>query len=245
VTLDLQELSVGDVLRCGLELRRVSKSAPTMEQAAEAVVRYFYESCVDARSGARQCVLVRCYKTHDFGALDPGSRDFVRRRLSNGDAPDTMKCLTLLATAGDEPAWNTRTRSRGHRAIPLPSRAIVEQAPMVAQLIRQLGLEVEEVIAPSAELVRDLASRRYNVFYVENAFGSPYIPAQEDFVRPYGVRSVVGFGGLLRTGELYCVILFCRTYVPMSSADRFRAMALDVRSILMQYRSDRVFAEGA
>ena len=56
-----------------------------------------------------------------------------------------MKCLTLLASTGDEPEWRDRHRSRGHQAIPLPSADIVEQAPMVAQLINQLGVPLPQL----------------------------------------------------------------------------------------------------
>ena len=42
------------------------------------------------------------------------------------------------------------------------------------------------------------------------AAGSPYIPAQEDFVQPVGIRSVLGFGGMLPGGDIFVVILFSR-----------------------------------
>ena len=79
--------------------------------------------------------------------------------------------------------------------------------------------------------LQDAEGRTYNVFHVEEAPDSPYIPAQEEFVRPFGVRSVVGFGGLVRD-ELFAVVLFSRVPVPRASADRFRTIALDVKSAL-------------
>ena len=73
-----------------------------------------------------------------------------------------MPCLALLATAGDEPDWNDRDRSRGHRAIPLASERMVEELPMIAQLIRQLGLDVGSVLRPDPKLLVDMDQQQYN-----------------------------------------------------------------------------------
>lgn len=55
--------------------------------------------------------------------------------------------------------------------------------------------------------MRDLRGKTYGVFHVAEARESAYVPAQADFVVPYGIRSVVGFGGPLATGDLFAVIL--------------------------------------
>jgi hypothetical protein len=152
-----------------------------------------------------------------------------------------MKCLTLMATVGQIAAWNSRQQSRGHRAIPLPSPEIIEKAPMISQLIKEFGLELTNVIQPSPEVVRDLAGKRHGVFHVEDARGSPYIPAQEEFVVRFGIHSVLGFGGLLVNGDLFAVILFTTVRVPPASADRFRTLALDVKSGFSRYNETNTF----
>jgi hypothetical protein len=111
---------------------------------------------------------------------------------------------------------------------------------MVAQLIRALGLDIATAIAPSGEVVRDLAGKTYGVFHVAEAKGSTYIPAQ-DFVVRHGIRSVVGFGGVLPTGDLFAVILFARVPVSAGSADRFRTLALDVKGCLVRYSESQIF----
>jgi hypothetical protein len=148
-----------------------------------------------------------------------------------------MKCLVLLASAGDDPAWNDRRRSRGHQAIPLASTEVVEKAPMIAQLVRELGLDLDQVVAPRPEVIRGLEGKTYNVFHVETAQGSPYIPAQDDFVRAWRVRSVVGCGGVLLTGDLYSLILFSRAAIPRDSADRFRNIALDLKLVISPFEA--------
>jgi hypothetical protein len=121
---------------------------------------------------------------------------------------------------------------------------MVEQAPMIAQLLKQFGLEVRDLVAPARELLRqELADKTYNVFHVEQALGSPYIPAQEEFVKPFEIRSVLGFGGTLRTGDLFAVIMFSRVHIPESSATRFRNIALDVKASVFEMGDDEVFDE--
>ena len=150
-------------------------------------------------------------------------------------ATPAMRCLTLMATAGDEPSWNSRHESRGHRAIPLPTIERVRAAPMITRLIEDLGVDLGTLLARAEAPVRGSPARSYEVFHVEQAPGSPFIPAQAGFVIPHRISSVVGFGGLLRTGELFAVVLFSRTPISPRSAARFRSIALDIRSSLFGF----------
>jgi hypothetical protein len=209
-----------------------------MEDAAGRVVRFLYDRLVSAEE--RACVLVRAYVTAPVGLLDENLRDFAVDVAGHPLAPE-VKALTLLATAGERPEWNSRHSSRGHRAIPLPEPEAVERAPMVAQLVRQLGLDVQLLLEPDPLVIMDLQQRTFNVFYVPEAVGSPYIPAQEDFVHPYGVRSVLGFGAVLPDGELFTVILFARVPIPRETAERFRPLALASKLAVLPFVSDRVF----
>lgn len=242
--LDVADFSVGDMLRAGLALRQVVRDAGSLEEAATLVVRYLYDNCVDRATGQRSCALVRFYKTHRLGNLEPEVRAFAESQLDGVHPSPDMRCLALLGTVGDEPAWNDRHDSHGHLAIPLPSADIVRRAPMIARLIEQLGLEIESVVSGSAAAKRPGVGPTYDVFHVEEALGSPHIPAQAAFVERFGITSVVGFGGLLRSGELFAVILFARTHIPAASAARFRTIALDVRSALYALPEEKTWKAG-
>jgi len=237
---DLTKFGLSEMLRCSGELRRAMKDAPTMESAARRVCRVLYDELV-APDSSKACVLVRCYKTHVYAKLDPELQAFARNVLQGETAAPSMRCLTLLGTVGAEAAWTSRRASVGHQAIPLPSAEMIEKAPMIAQLIRQFGLRLADVAQPTTDLVRDLAGKTYGVFHVAEAPGSPYIPAQTDFVARYGVRSVVGFGGSLPSGDLFAVILFARVPISSEAADRFRNLALDVKSGFFPYREGKIF----
>jgi hypothetical protein len=237
---DLKTFGLGDMLKASPRLRDAATGAPTFELAAQRVCRFLYDELRDA-DGERQCALVRCYKTNAFGSLEPDLQDFARTAMGFRQPWPAMKCLTLMATVGQTAPWNSRHQSRGHRAIPLPSPEIIEKAPMISQLIKEFGLELTSVIQPSPEVVRELAGKRHGVFHVEDAHGSPYIPAQEEFVARFGIQSVLGFGGLLASGDLFAVILFTTVRVSPAAADRFRTLALDVKSGFSRYNETNTF----
>lgn len=226
---DITTFGLAEMLRLGMDIRKKMAPQTSFESAADAVCRHLYEELTGA-GGERACALVRCYKTHPFGDLPADLKDFARANLSREALRQSMKCLTLMGTVGEEKDWNSRARSRGHKAIPLPSPEIVEQAPMIAQLLREFGLDLSELLDPGKEVVRDLMGKTYGVFHVADARGSRFIPAQEEFVLRYGIRSVLGFGGSLATGDLFAIIVFSKFPIPESSADRFRTVALDVKS---------------
>ncbi|MEO8909042.1 MAG: hypothetical protein ABI408_02280 [Gemmatimonadaceae bacterium] len=240
MTYDLTRFDLGDMLKCSLRLRETAVGAPTLESSAQRVCRFLYDELCD-REGKRQCALVRCYKTHEFGSLEPDLQSFARAVMGVEHPQPSMKCLTLMATVGQTAPWNSRFLSRGHRAIPLPSSDIVEKAPMISQLIKEFGLDLSAVLRPSPDVVRELAGKRHGVFHVEDAVNSPYIPAQEEFVVRYGIKSVLGFGGVLPNGELFAVILFATVRVSAASADRFRSLALDVKSGFSRFADPNIF----
>ncbi len=240
MTYDLSRFDLGDMLKSSLRLREASGGAPTLEASAQRVCRFLYDE-LRGPDTQRACALVRCYKTHPFGSLDQDLQQFARELMGGEEPPSTMKCLTLMATVGQAAAWNSRFLSQGHRCVPLPSPEIVEKAPMISQLIKELGLELSAVLQPSPDLVQELAGKRHGVFHVENAAGSPYIPAQQEFVEKFGIRSVVGFGGVIGTGDLFAVILFCTVHVSSNVAQRFRTLALDVKSSFNKFSQDNVF----
>ena len=230
---DLSALALSDLVRLSAALR-VPPEVASMEQAATFVVRYLHDNLLDKHTGDRSCALVRCYKTHPFAKLEPDAQAFAERMLGPEDDRETLRCLTLLATAGAEQAWNDRRASVGHRAIPLPSAEALTRLPMVNELVVQLGIDVEGLLRPRGLLV-DATHRSFNVFHVPDALDSAYVPDQETFVVPYGIRSVVGFGGVLPDGELFAVILFSRTPITRETAEQFRTVTGSVGLALLPF----------
>jgi two-component system, NtrC family, sensor kinase len=240
---DLTRFSLADMVRCGSELRHLGARSTTQEEMAGKIVRHLYDHLADRDSGRRACILVRFFKTHPFAGLQPDLREFAQALIPSATLSPETKCLTLLASAGEEPQWNSRRNSRRHQAIPLLSEASVKEIPMIAQLLHQLGLKLSDLMAVKSEIIKDLEQKRSNVFHVPVARSSPFIPAQQEFVQPYGVESVVGFGGILPDRNLFAVIIFARVPVPPSTAEMFRTIALNVKMALLPVLQAQVFID--
>ena len=240
-TYDLTNFTIRDMTECGKVLRTIGKGAKSMEEAASRIVHHLYENLVDGQSGNRACALVRFFKTHTYEKLDPELQSYSRNMLGNNPVLPEMKCLTLLATVGENPEWNSRRTSKGHKAIPLPSEQTVHQIPMIRNLIAQLGLSIGMVIKPDPKLLLDTEQKTYNVFYVPDALGSPYIPAQQEFVVPCGIKSVLGFGGVFPSGDIFAIIMFVRVPITEEVADLFKTLALNIKIAVLPFEN-MVFA---
>lgn len=241
---DLRSFTQNDAEACAAAFRKATANCSSMEGVAREVVSYLYENLTDYGPEKKACALVRLYKTHTYGELMPDLQRFADDVLGHRAESAQMKCLTLLATVGEKAEWNSRERSHGHKAIPLPTTDFVSKMPMIARLISQFGLDINAVIRPDPNLLADLERRTYNAFHVPEAVGSPYIPAQKDFVLAYKVRSVLGFGGILGPGDLYAVILFSKVAIDRNTCELFSTVALDLKLCLQPFIR-KVFAAAA
>ena len=240
---DLTNFSQDDMYKCAIALRNMDSGSKSMEEVSNRIVRYLYEHLIDGQTGKPACALVRLFKIHPYGDLnDELQKAAFRIAKSNFINPST-KCLTLLATAGDEPQWNSRNTSNGHKAIPLLDKDFVSQVPMISRLIQEFGLDIDTVLAPTPEVLADLESHTFSVFYVPNALESPYIPSKKEFVIPYKIKSVLGFGGMLSSGELFAIILFAKTWISHNTAtDSFKWISAYARIPVASFENKVIFS---
>jgi hypothetical protein len=238
---NITDFTLKDMVEFSAALRSMGAGAGSMEEAADRIIHYLYDHLTDAKTGETNCVLVRFFKTHPYGDLDPELQDFARGILKGTHPSPEMKCLVLLASTGTEPGWHSRKTSQEHKAIPLPSEHFIEAFPMVRQLIQQMGLAVNTVLQPDPSVVLDMVQTTYNVFCIPEAVGSTYVPAQEEFVIPYSVRSVIGFGGMLPSGNLFAIIIFTKVPVSREIADLFRTLPLSIKIAVLPFDGEKVF----
>lgn len=239
---DLQKMTTKDMSECGLAIRHLSDKANSMEDVSRIIVEYLYNHIIDKTNSEKSCVLVRFFKTHSYGELPLDLQEDARLILGNTTVPNSLKCLTLLATAGEVAEWNSRHKSVEHRVVPLKSEEAIARIPMISQLIQQLGLNPGTIVQPNPNLITDLERRMYNVFYVPDALSSPYIPSQSSFVIPFKVKSVVGFGGLLPSGNIFATLMFLKVRIPRTTVDLLRPLALNVKMAILPFDSGRIFS---
>jgi hypothetical protein len=238
---DINHFTVREMTECGKALRMIGGGANSMEEVANRIVRYLYYSLIDGQTGMRACALVRLFKTHVYEELGSELQEFARNMLGNKAAYTGMKCMVLLATTGEEQEWQSRSTSKGHKAVPLPSEEAINQIPMFLPLIEQFGMQVDMLVKPNPKFLLDLEQRAYNVYYVPEPLGNPYIPAQEGFIIQYGIRSILGFGGLLPSGDMFAVPMFFKVPVSREVADLFRPIALNAKIAILPFEKT-VFA---
>jgi len=174
--------------------------------------------------------IARVFTTVPFKDLPSSNRRFVEKLADSAGAAAELKdetpVLSLIGTHGQEENWKDRRKSEGHVGIPLISSAFVGAIPMIARLIKELGLPLEWVDSHDTESIVQTIGTKAGLFYVKDAAeatdqeGRKIIAAQE-FVSTYNVKSVFGAGGAYPSGQMVALIVFCRDAFARSVAELF------------------------
>src|SRR5262249_55845410 len=156
--------------------------ATSLEEAAQTLASALYTQF------AESAVLARVYVTVPFAALPPRTRAFVQTQPGAGATLNgTTPVLSLIGTQGQNVDWNDRRKSKQHRAIPLISAEFVDGIPMIARLLRELGVPLDWIDSHDARRLVATIGSTVGLFYVEDAVramddrGRKVIPAV-DFV---------------------------------------------------------------
>ncbi|MDQ1271976.1 MAG: hypothetical protein QG591_606 [Planctomycetota bacterium] len=238
---DLTNFTIQDMTQCGDALEHLGYKAKDIEALADSVVRYFYDHLIDRRTGEKSSALVRFFMTYPYESLDEELRQLARNMPGGQLLTNATSCLVLLASVGVQPEWNSKKLSKGHRVIPLVDKQTVDRHPMIAQLVYQLGIDIDNVLHPRPTLEIELESKIFNVFHVPDALGSRHIPTQDEFVIPFGIKSALGFGSMLPTGNLFTVVLFSKTRVLRNTAEMFKYLALNTRMAVLPLVSKKIY----
>jgi hypothetical protein len=204
---------------------------PSFEAISQVVVEEIFKTFRQADDNPT-FGLVRIYRLTKFDELTPA--------LAQSVDTSRQKWITLMGTVGVEPAWCQRLSSQGHQAVPLGEN----QSPMVSAALYQLGLDIGiDVPISNIDLPMQQASFMTRYFHVEQALGSPYIPAQDGFVVPYGIQSVVGLGNGFMSGSLYILLAFSRLAINPTQAMNFAHAAPFIGTLLANYDTAKIWTE--
>src|SRR5262245_41987728 len=197
------------------------EQATSLEEAAQALAKALYVQF------AESAILTRVYVTVPFAVLPPPTRAHVQALPGAAAAlTGTTPVLSLIGTQGQKADWNDRRKSRQHGAIPLISAEFVDGIPMIARLLRELGVPLDWMDSHDARRLVSTIGSTAGLFYVEYAVrssddrGRKVIPAV-DFVFAYHVKSVFGTGGVYSSGQMLVVVVFCRDPVARVTAQMF------------------------
>jgi hypothetical protein len=237
---DFAKFSLQNMTHCGDDLQQFGLKARNIEELANLMVHYFFDHFIVKKTGEKSCALVRFFMTYPCASLDEELRRLTDKILNGQPVPQDAKCMVLLATAGLHPEWNSTRLSKGHRVIPLLNEDMVKQTPMLRELIYQLGIDASSVLNPDPAIAFELEKEIIKVYYIPDASESPYIP-QNDFAIPFGIKSVLGFGGILPTGNLFAMLIFSRVKIPRNTADMFKNIDLNVRMTVMPFVTEKIF----
>lgn len=223
-------LDVGDWATVLDELRTQVRGCSTLEAAAQHVARGVYERFIESTA------LVRVYAMVKHTDAPPEVRAFVEKLAeTSGDRArvlDATPVLALLGSYGADPSWCDRRTSKSHKGIPLLSGAFVDAIPMLARLLRELGIDLswlDEAPHQDGVATRRLLGGFNGLFYVQDAntardsLGRHIIPAT-DFVREHQVKTVFGTGGFYPDGTLVVCIVFTRESLLRSSVERLASL---------------------
>jgi hypothetical protein len=242
---DIEHFTLADMSLLGAALRRRGEEAARMAECADRIVRHLYES-LRTREGARSCASARFFKTHPAADLPANLQIFQPPAHSStyaevagtagaaGAASSSTNCLVLLAKVGLDPPGDDALLSSGTGAA-WPMGDALRAAPSFRSLIDQFGLDISSVASPEAASVYggEASHKACGVFRTEDVPGA---------IAAEGVRSILGFGGLLPSGSLFFVLLYLRSVIAQAHAAMFKPIGINVKMALLPFDGRPLFA---
>jgi hypothetical protein len=208
-------------------LRDSLRQSHTLEEGAQLVARTLRDGFADTTA------LARVYAIIPYDELPGDVASFVDALATSSGAAAGVQpktpVLALLGTYGAEEPWCDRRRSAGHKGIPLLSAEFVSAIPMIARLLKELGIDLAWLDEAPEVNARKLLGGFNGVFYVDDAasardsLGRRIIPAQ-DFVEQQRIKTVFGMGGFYPDGTMIVAIVFTREEIARAQLERLKSL---------------------
>lgn len=205
------------------------ESCTRLQQAAQRLLDNVYGEFEEA------LVLARVFLTIPYEKLPKRNKEFARRLAeSKGASPDfrvDTPVLSLIGTRGLEAGWNDIALSEEHVGIPLVSPEFVDAIPMVARLLKDLGVGAQLFHEPGDVASVETRGAASGFFHVPDARTSVdgrnrKIIVAQDFVQRYDVHTVFGVGGSYPNNpdNVIVAIFFTHEDVPREVVARFEPL---------------------
>ena len=232
--MSIANLHVGETAEILEQVRPGIEQSTSLQGALQVLTSALMDDYADS------VVLVRAFVTVAYEKLPAAKQAFAQRILPDSKDADVLKndtpVLSLLATSGREPNWNTVEKSKGNICIPLMSDQFVAEIQMVSRLLTDLGLGVNLGVDAGATYSDDPGSK-VRTFYVSDALtevdgrGRKVIVNQQ-FAEKYAVKTVFGGGGPYpnHPSNVLAVIFFTNEQVSRDVACAFEPLIASVQA---------------
>lgn len=220
--IDLKTCDENEVSSWGRTLLRTNRDRyKSFEAVAQGICQAIYDDFGTAGE-AQLFRLVRIFRLSTKDELPSNVQ------VTGDDAHG--RWMVLAGTAGDEEAWNDRLLSVNHQVVSLESGV----SPMFAAALDQIGMQPVGLDADIG-LAMMQGGQLSRFFHVEEAAGSDNVPAQEDFVEPYGIASAIGLGSPFVNDAAFLLIAFSHQHLDEGDAAKFGAITPFVATLLAVY----------
>ena len=187
------------------------------QTTVEAVFRQFKDD-----DGQPAFALVRVFRAGIYDDLSP--------ELQALADPSNPYWLALYGTTGIQDAWCDRRRSQNHQVVPGG-----DNMPPMLEAVFSHAMQQDVIDTANIHPVRRNDTAITQSYFVPHALGSPYVPAQEQFVIPYGIQSLLGLGSSFTSGTAYVLLGFSCQALNEDAALRFAELAPYLSSLMATY----------
>ena len=242
--INFNQLSIYNIFKLSKHLKDNSSKHSSLEEVAQELSRMLYSSFV-TEDGSSPFVLTRFFKTCTYSELPDDIRNYIHNKEPTRDLISDSKYLTLLGSYGVLDNWRNRNLSENYKAFPIHDEHMLDKFPMLSAVFKQIGFKLPHLKGAETSILLTDSHRQYGVFCVENAEDNKLIPKQAEFVKPYSVKSVFGFGGIYSTFNAYAVLVFARKRFSRKEAQLFLSLNPAIEQItLAQETTGNIFKAG-
>jgi hypothetical protein len=201
------------------------KNLKSFEEVAQLSVRSIFETFRES-DGQSTFALARIYR---YCQTEELPSDIIESLGLNAGSDGDW--LALMGTVGDEPAWCDRQFSQHHQAVCINDN----MSMMFKAVLNQLRLMPEQFEDDIPVTVGESSLSIVKYFYVPDAYSNTSIPDKDDFVIPYGIRSVIGIGSPLLSGAFYTGLFFSKVSLSSGDVEAFIKLSPAISTLLSSY----------
>jgi hypothetical protein len=233
---NIGETTIKTIRDFGKQINSTLKTCTSLEEAAQKFVNFLFEEFEES------IVLIRLFATIPFGML-PASNQNIVTKLADAEQMtplirDDTPVLTLLGSRGGEEIRNCKQ----YFGIPLTSLEFVQSMPFIANLLKELGYELEwnerqTSLIQERDIETDSIGFLSGVFYVPDAQNAVNAKGEKilltvDRIAVYNtnalseVETIFGVGGAYIGDDSFIVIaIFSRETFGEIIVKRFMPIA--------------------